>query len=242
LKTINNDFYHDLGDLWHTASDHPIALLRAENRLRNPWIASHLSLPSKVLDMGCGAGFLTHDLAKLGHEVIGVDLSEKSLEVAKKLDPTRQVRYLQANVTAVPSPSESFDVVCAMDLLEHVENPSAIVKEASRLLKPGGLFFFHTFNRTFLSWLLVIKGVEWGLKNVPPEMHVYHLFVKPKELKTMCKDHGLIVDEMRGVNVKFASLALWKMVLKREVPDDLEFVFTKSLSTGYSGIAKKKSR
>jgi len=66
------------------------------------------------------------------------------------------------------------------------------------------------------------------------------LWAKPKELEAMCKKHGLVVEEMKGVNVKFSSKAFWKMVFNRIVPEDLEFVFTNSLSTGYSGMAKKR--
>lgn len=241
MKRINNDFYHELGDQWQMATDHPIALLRAENRLRNPWIASFIPSPVKILDLGCGAGFLTHEMAKLGHDVVGIDLSEESLRMAQKLDETGRVKYVQGDATVTPFPEGCFDVVCAMDLLEHVENPEAIVREASRLLRPGGLFFFHTFNRTVLSWLLVIKGVEWGIKNTPPDMHVLRLFIKPQELEAMCKGVNLQVQEMRGLNVKFKSKAFWKMVWSRHVPDDLEFVFTDSLSTGYSGMATKSN-
>ncbi|HUD01952.1 MAG TPA: bifunctional 2-polyprenyl-6-hydroxyphenol methylase/3-demethylubiquinol 3-O-methyltransferase UbiG [Rhabdochlamydiaceae bacterium] len=239
MKTINNDFYEELGDKWVAASDHPIALLRAENRLRNPWIASRLPSHAKVLDMGCGAGFLTHDLARLGHEVTGIDLSEDSLRIAKKLDETGRIKYIQGDATAVPLPENSLDVVCAMDLLEHVENPKAVIQEAARLLKPGGLFFFHTFNRTFLSWLVVIKGVEWCVKNAPPDMHIFRLFITPEELQKMCEDQGLQMEEMRGLNVKFSSKPFWQMVFKRIVPEDLEFIFTDSLKTGYSGVSRK---
>ncbi len=237
MKTINNAFYEELGDQWLTAIDHPIALLRAENRLRNPWIASKLPSSCKILDMGCGAGFLTRELSNLGHQVVGVDLSEESLKIARKLDP--KTTYLRADVTAVPLESKSFDAVSAMDLLEHVENPTAVIQEASRLLKPGGLFFFHTFNRTFLSWLIVIKGVEWCVKNAPPDMHIHRLFIKPAELQKICEDLGLKQEEIKGLNVKVLSKAFWQMVLKRTVPDDLEFVFTDSLKVGYSGFARK---
>jgi len=158
--TINNSFYDTLGEDWNEAYAHPVALLRAENRLRNPWIASQLLPASKVLDMGCGAGFLTNYLARLGHEVSGVDLSEQSLKVAQEKDFTRLVKYQVGDVAKLAFPDESFDVVTAMDLLEHVESPFKVISEASRLLKPGGLFFFHTFNRNFWSWLIVIKGVE----------------------------------------------------------------------------------
>ena len=126
-----------------------------------------------------------------------------------------------------------------MDLLEHVENPNAVVQEASRLLKPGGLFFFHTFNRTFLSWLIVIKGVEWCVKNAPPDMHILRLFIKPEELKKICEDHGMATEEFRGLNVKVSSKAFWQMVFKRTVPEDLEFEFTNSLKIGIFRICSK---
>ncbi len=241
MKKVNNEFYDDLADQWHTASDHPIALLRAENRLRNPWIASFFPLPAKILDMGCGAGFLTHELVKLGHGVTGIDLSERSLQTAQKFDQTGRVAYLKADATALPFPDTSFDAVCAMDLLEHVENPSALIQEASRVLKPGGLFFFHTFNRTPLSWLMVIKGVEWCVKNTPRDMHIYRLFLKPSELEKMCSDCQLKVQQFRGVHVQM-GLAFWKMMLTRKVPNDLQFKFGSSLKTGYSGVAIKERK
>jgi 2-polyprenyl-6-hydroxyphenyl methylase/3-demethylubiquinone-9 3-methyltransferase len=239
MKKVNNHFYDELGELWLSANDHPVALLRAENRLRNPWILSQLQTPCKVLDMGCGAGFLTHDLAMQGHHVTGIDLSEPSLMTAKSLDPTKRVEYLKQDVMRTTFQPESFDVVCAMDLLEHVENPKAVIQEASRLLKPGGLFFFHTFNRNFLSWLIVIKGVEWLVKNTPPAMHVLKFFIKPAELKQMCQSSHLQVEDIRGVQVKFLSKPFFKMALTQVVPPDLEFVFSKSVMTGYSGISRK---
>lgn len=239
MKKINNDFYNHLGDDWQTSSTHPVALLRAENRLRNPWIISHLPPSSKVLDLGCGAGFLSHALANAGHCVTGIDLSENSLEVARKFDSTKRVDYRFADATSLDLPSKSFDAVCAMDLLEHVENPHAVIQEASRLLKPGGFFFFHTFNRNFFSWLVVIKGVEWFVKNTPPDMHVYRLFIKPGEMSKMCQQEGLIVQQMRGANLKMLSSSFWRMLWTRKVSDNLEFVFSTSLKIGYSGFAKK---
>ena len=238
MSKINNEFYHDLGNGWFEASNHPIALLRAENRLRNPWILSHLKGKARVIDLGCGAGFLTNALARAGHEVTGVDLSEGSLEMAKLSDPTKSVHYIKADVTQVPLPSHRFDVVCAMDLLEHVNDPKQVIKEAARLLKPGGVFFFHTFNRTFMSWLLVIKGVDWFVKNAPPNMHVYDLFITPEELTEWCKEMELQVKEMKGVGLKWKSWPTWKLAFTREISEKLEFQFNSSLRMGYSGMAQ----
>ncbi len=237
MKEINNEFYHDLGSKWFEASNHPIALLRAENRLRNPWIISCLKPNSRVVDLGCGAGFLTNALALAGHMVTGVDLSKGSLEMARMSDATHSATYIEADATEVPLPSRSFDAVCAMDLLEHVADPRKVVQEAARLLKPGGLFFFHTFNRTFMSWLLVIKGVDWCVKNAPPNMHVYDLFIKPEELSSWCEEVGMQVQDLKGVGLKWNRWATWKMAFTREVSEKLEFRFNNSLRMGYSGFA-----
>ena len=238
---INNDFYETLGEGWFQASDHPIALLRAENRLRNPWILSQLQPKSQVVDLGCGAGFLAHALAQAGHEVTGVDLSASSLQEARKRDLTRKIQFYQADAQKTPLPPHSFDVVCAMDLLEHVPEPREVIAEASRLLRPGGLFFFHTFNRTPLSWLLVIKGVEWCVKNTPPRMHVYSFFIRPAELAQWCQLSQMDVRCLQGVDLKWNQWATWKMVLTRTVPEELQFQFTASLRTGYCGFAHKLS-
>ncbi len=240
MKAINNDFYHSLGEDWYLATSHPIALLRAENRLRNPWIASHLAASSNVVDLGCGAGLLTNMLSALGHNVTGVDQSSSTLEVARKFDKSKKVHYLKADAMATPLPASTFDAVCAMDLLEHIEKPQNVIQEAARLLKPGGLFFFHTFNRTALSWLFVIKGVEWCVKNAPSNMHVYDLFIRPEELSKWCKMYGMQVQTMKGVGLRWSEWPTWKMVLTRVVPDDLEFQFHASLKMGYSGVATKK--
>ncbi|PIS02921.1 MAG: 3-demethylubiquinone-9 3-O-methyltransferase [Chlamydiae bacterium CG10_big_fil_rev_8_21_14_0_10_42_34] len=238
-QAINNTFYDELEEGWYTAQDHPIALLRAENAVRVPWIIEQIGEKKVVLDIGCGAGILTNALAKAGHTVSGIDLSESSLHIAKKYDETAKVTYLNASAYALPFPNDHFDVVCAMDVLEHVEDPAQLIKEASRVLKAGGLFFFHTFNRNLLSYLLVIKGVDWCVPNAPKNMHVYPLFIKPKELDKLCKKHDMQVQAFHGFIPKIFSFALIKMILKRKVPEDFGFRFSKSLTTGYCGIAKK---
>lgn len=239
---INNDFYEELNSNWYVAENHPVALLRAENKLRSVWVADVIAkrYPKqsvKILDIGCGAGFLTNPLAEKSHDVTGIDISESSLETARKYDVTGGVKYINANAYELPFSDGLFDVVFAMDVLEHVENPEKLIKEASRVLKPGGLFFFHTFNRNWLSYFIVIKGVEWFVKNTPPNLHVYPLFIKPSELQTLCESHRLKVEEMKGFMPKVWSLPFWKMLVTRKVSKKFSFIFTRSLATGYCGYA-----
>ena len=243
LVPVNNDIYDQLGERWYGANDDPVALLRAESRLRNPWLTerlrSHTRGQARVLDIGCGGGFLSNHLAREGFDVTGLDASQASLDVAIRHDTSGKVSYLLGDALALPFPDASFDAVCAMDFLEHVEDPARVVAEAARVLKPGGLFFFHTFNRNPLAWLVVIKGVEWFVKNTPRHMHVLRLFIKPRELERMCLTHQLRFTELRGSAPVVFSWAFWRMLLSRTVPVDFRFQFTPSTALAYTGYAQR---
>lgn len=244
-RPVNNEVYDALDERWYTAVDDPIALLRAEAAHRAPWISdeirgTHRGKRARVLDAGCGAGFLANALARNGFDVTGLDLSPRSLAVARRHDTTRTVRYVEGDARQMPFPAGSFDVVCAMDLLEHVEEPGRVVAEAARLLADRGLFFFHTFNRNVLSWLVVIKGVEWFVKNTPERLHALRLFLKPSETRMLCEEHGLDVRQLRGFNPDVTTRAFWQMLWRGRVPEDFRFRFTESTSIGYSGLAVKQ--
>jgi len=241
--SINNELYNQLGERWYTADDDPVALLRAESRLRNPWVSSRLreryGSRASLLDIGCGAGFLSNALAREGFNVVGLDASEASLTVARGHDETKSVRYDAGDALALPYQTASFDAVAAMDFLEHVEDPAAVVAEAARVLRPGGIFLFHTFNRNLLAWLIVIKGVEWFVKNTPPDMHLLRLFVKPEELRKMCGASGLTVVELHGSAPVVRSKAFFRMLATGIVPPDFCFQVTKSTLLGYTGFAER---
>ncbi len=243
MAEIDNSIYETLGERWYEAWDDPVALLRSEAKIKHPWILKKIRVQygeSKVgiLDVGCGAGFLTNEFASQGYPVTGVDLSPESLKVAHNYDKTKSVKYLTADALKLPFPDNSFDVVTCMDFLEHVKNPQLYVGEISRVLKPGGIFFFHTFNRNLLSWLLIIKFVEWLVKNTPKNMHVIKLFIKPSELAGFCRDADLEVGEMTGIRPVLSSIPV-KSLFSGIVPKSFRFELTSSLLLSYLGCARK---
>ena len=243
ITRVNNAIYEQLGERWYDAEDDPIALLRAESRLLAPWLASAVRAefgpaPRRVLDLGCGAGFLSNYLGALGQQVTGLDASAAALQVAAEHDPQRTVRYVQGDALSLPFPAGSFDVVCALDFLEHVEPRERVIAEAARVLAPGGLFFFHTFNRNLLAYLVIIKGVEWFVRNTPPELHVLRLFSRPAEIQRDCAEHGLEMLELCGVRPKL-GWPFWRMLLTVRVQRDFEFTFTRGTPLGFCGRARK---
>lgn len=243
MAQINNEIYETLGERWYEAFDDPVALLRAENNLIGPWVKDRirnnfLDTPMSILDVGCGAGFLTNSLAEDGHRVTGLDLSKESLNVARRHDHTHSVNYREGNALQLPFPDKSFDVVTCMDFLEHVTAPAKVISEAGRVLRPGGLFFFHTFNRNIVSWFFAIKCLEWLVKNTPKNMHVIELFIKPEELRKYCSEAGLDTVEIKGLKPVIGNIPL-KSLFTGVVPEDMRFEFTRSLMISYLGYARK---
>jgi 2-polyprenyl-6-hydroxyphenyl methylase/3-demethylubiquinone-9 3-methyltransferase len=127
-----------------------------------------------------------------------------------------------------------------MDFLEHVDNPQRVIAEIGRVLTPAGLFLFHTFNRNRLAWLVVIKGVEWFVRNTPEDMHVLHLFLKPSEIWSMCQTHDMTPMTLVGSRPKIDS-AFFRMLRTGIVPDDFSFKHTGSTLIAFTGAARKSA-
>lgn len=174
------------------------------NPLRLGWIDRCCTLRGKrVIDVGCGGGLLAEGMAALGAEVVGIDLGEKALAVARLhlLESGHKVdyRHVSAEAMAEAEPGR-FDVVTCLEMLEHVPDPASIVRACAELVKPGGQVFFSTINRNPKAYLLAVVGAEYILNLLPRGTHDYARFLRPAELARLSRDVGLTVEEVIGMS------------------------------------------
>ncbi len=173
------------------------------NPLRLNWINERSALSGKrVVDVGCGGGILTESMANLNADVMGIDLADAALSVARlhALESGAKVEYrsVAAEAFADEQPA-TFDVVTCLEMLEHVPDPASTVAACAKLVKPGGRLYFSTLNRNPKSWLFAIVGAEYVLKLLPKGTHEFNRFIKPSELESHCRAAALRVSEMTGL-------------------------------------------
>lgn len=184
------------------------------NPLRLGWIQEHVSLAGqRVLDVGCGGGILSDAMARVGADVLGIDMSAKALGVAQlhaleAQTPNVTYREINAEALAQEQPGQ-FDVVTCMEMLEHVPDPASVVQACSRLVKPGGHVFFSTINRNAKAFLLAIVGAEYVLGMLPRGTHEYAKLIKPSELASYCRQSRLSIEGMRGLEHNPVSQRYW---------------------------------
>ncbi len=202
-----------LGDAWWD-EDGPMAPLHRLNPIRIGWardtIARRFRLEAPVglplagvslLDVGCGAGLFAEPLARLGADVVGVDPAEAAIEAARAHaeETGARLAYRAATVEDMAAEDRQFDVVSAMEVIEHAADPKAFVAAAASLIKPGGLFIASTLNRTLRSFALAIVGAEYVLRWLEPGTHAWEQFVTPLELTGFARAAGLRRLSLRGM-------------------------------------------
>jgi 2-polyprenyl-6-hydroxyphenyl methylase / 3-demethylubiquinone-9 3-methyltransferase len=155
----------------------------------------------RILDIGCGGGILSEPLARLGAEVVGADPSPNNIEIAK-LHAERGGLAIDYRVTAAETLAdggERFDMVLAMEVVEHVADVELFVRRCAEMVKPAGLMVAATLNRTVKSFALAIVGAEYVLRWLPRGTHQWDKFVTPDELEIALERAGLRVSDETGV-------------------------------------------
>jgi len=173
------------------------------NPMRLNYIEERANLPGKkVADIGCGGGILSEGLSQRGAEVLGIDMGEAPLSVAKLhgLESGVEVDYRQMTAEALAEEQAgTFDIVCCLEMLEHVPDPVSIIRSCAKLLKPGGELFLSTINRNPKAYLFAIVGAERILKMLPKGTHEYKKFIKPSELSNYIRQAGLDFQDITGM-------------------------------------------
>ena len=197
--------FSDLAHAWWDPQGE-LRSLHDINPLRLDWIDRQAPLKGqRVLDVGCGGGILTHAMAAMGADALGIDLSSKSLKIAKlhALETGGEFaeRYQEVSAEALAQDQAgAFDVVTCMEMLEHVPDPGSVVEACARLVKPGGWVFFSTINRNWKSLTQAIIGAEYLLGLVPKGTHEYAKLIRPSELAEACRASGLHWHSTQGLS------------------------------------------
>ena len=154
-----------------------------------------------MLDIGCGGGLLSEPMARLGAQVTGVDAASKNVDVAA-LHAEGQalaIDYRQGTAEALAESGAQFDIVLALEIVEHVADVDLFLRSCGRMVKPGGLLFLSTLNRTAKAWALAIAGAEYVLGWLPRGTHDWKKFLKPSEVVNGLRAGGIEAQEIVGV-------------------------------------------
>ena len=168
----------------------------------------------KVIDVGCGGGILAESMALRGADTLGIDMGDAPLSVAElhALESgVENVSYQKSTVEEIATEqSGKYDVVCCMEMLEHVPDPGSIIQACAELVKPGGSVFFSTINRNPKAFALAIVGAEYIMNMLPKGTHEYAKFIRPSELESWARNAGLQLENIKGMtyNPLFQSYKL----------------------------------
>jgi 2-polyprenyl-6-hydroxyphenyl methylase/3-demethylubiquinone-9 3-methyltransferase len=256
MEVIDNKIYDRIHTTWWDEDGFMAILRNSVNPPRFDYFKKILSAQSqlntaklRVLDIGCGGGLLAEQFAAMGCEVTGIDQSLPSLTTAKAHAKLMDldIEYLHGSAEHLPFADQHFDIVCCCDVLEHLDSIDVVIKELSRVLKPGGIFFFDTINRTFASKFFAIKIAQDCrlTRFVPRNVHVWEKFIRPHELAASLRQHGFPQASFAGLSpnanpfpalIAFARHKFGKLSFA-ELGDKLKLHEGKNLSVAYMGFS-----
>lgn len=153
----------------------------------------------KIIDIGCGGGLISEPFARMGAQLVAIDASEKNIEIAKIHAQKSELKIdYRATSAEEISQNEKFDVVLALEIIEHVADINEFLKHCATLVKPGGLLFVATMNRTPKSFLLAKIAAEYILRWLPIGTHSWKKFLKPSEINNAAQAYELKLNELCG--------------------------------------------
>lgn len=171
-----------------------------------------------LLDIGCGGGLLSEPMTRLGAQVTGVDAASRNVRVASRHAEGQAlaIDYRQGSAEALAESGAQFDMVLALEIVEHVADVDLFLKSCGHMVKPGGLLFLSTLNRTAKAWALAIAGAEYLLGWLPRGTHDWRRFLRPSEVATMLRRRGARFADLVGVS--YSPLAdSWRISRDLEV-------------------------
>ena len=183
----------------------PVRLGYIRDRAATHWNRDALSgLPLEglsLLDIGCGGGLICEPMARLGAHVTGIDAADRNIATAA-LHAGNQglaIDYRQHTAEALAGEGRQYDIVLALEIVEHVADVDLFLRSCGQMVKPGGLLFLSTLNRTAKAWMLAIAGAEYVLGWLPRGTHDWKKFLKPSEVVNGLRGGGIEAQEIVGV-------------------------------------------
>lgn len=203
-KNVGDEVFQNLNmeDWWN--ADGKMSTLHSINPVRFEFVLEHADISGKeIIDVGCGGGLLTETLALNGAKVVGIDANQEAIDVAmehaikKSLAIDYKAMRLEQYLNQLYPPK--FDIATCMELIEHVDDPTSLIKDLNRALDIGGMLFISTINRNLIAWAGAIIAAENVLKIVPKGTHDYKYFIKPSELANTLYQNGFKLVDIKGI-------------------------------------------
>ncbi len=216
FSDLSDQWWNEKGDFKTLHALNPIRIKYIKDKtlshFRKPTTANSFSGLS-FLDVGCGGGILSEPVARLGGKVLGIDASDKAIKVAKahaKISGL-DIDYECLAVEDLAKKKARFDVVMAMEIVEHVSDLASFMSNVCKLIKPGGILFMATINRTVKSYLAAIIGAEYIFRWVPVGTHDWSKFLKPSEIAEFLFKNDLSVIEIKGCSYSPITSNKWSL-------------------------------
>lgn len=155
-----------------------------------------------ILDIGCGGGLIAVPFTKMSATMTAIDASDKNIKIAKTYATRNNldINYQTATAEKLAAEKKQYSIIFALEIIEHVKSPSEFINVISQLVKPGGMMFISTINRTMKAYLFAILGAERVMRWLPVGTHDYDKLVKPSEIDQECRKYNLELKEFKGIH------------------------------------------